>query len=115
MQKYNNLNTVLKSFDENYLSKEPLQAQFAEIIELKMVIGEIYSKKQKLITILEIGIGNSRIAKHLSGIFEVCNMIDSYDGIDNSNSCVVLSNQIAKDLKIEDKLTVYNLDAVDLN
>lgn len=115
MEMYDNLNTVLKSFDENYLSEELLQAQWAEFIELKKVIAELYSKKQKPIAILDIGIGNARIAKHLSGIPEMWNKIYSYDGTDNSKSCVALSIQIAQDLKIEDKLTVYNLDAVNLN
>jgi hypothetical protein len=42
-------------------------------------------------------------------------MIDSYDGTDNAEICVNLSRQVAKDLKIEDKVTVYFLDAVSLN
>ncbi len=112
---YDNENTVQKSFDENYLSEELLQAQWAEFIELKKVISEIYLKKKNPITILDIGIGNARIAKHLSGISEMWDMIESYDGTDNVEICVNLSRQVAKDLKIEDKVTVYFLDAVNLN
>ena len=114
MEMYDNLNTVQKSFNENYLSEELLQAQWAEFIELKKLISELYHKKGSPITLLDIGIGNARIAKHLSGISEMWDMIESYDGMDNSSICVSLSNQVAKELKIDDKLMVYNLDAINL-
>lgn len=90
---YDNENTFDKSFDENYLSEELLQAQWAEFIELKKVITEIYLKKKSPITILDIGIGNARIAKHLSGISEMWEMIESYDGTDNAEICVNQSRQ----------------------
>ena len=112
---YDNENTFDKSFDENYLSEELLQAQWAEFIELKKVITEIYLKKKSPITILDIGIGNARIAKHLSGISEMWEMIESYDGTDNAKICVNQSRQVAKELNIEDKVTIYFLDAVNLN
>jgi hypothetical protein len=68
MGMYDNENTVQKSFDENYLYEELLQAQWAEFIELKKVISEIYLKKKSSITILDIGIGNALIPKLLSKI-----------------------------------------------
>ena len=112
---YDNTNTVQKSFDENYLSEELLQAQWAEFIELKKVIAEIYLKKGSPITILDIGIGNARIVKHLSAIPEMWDMIESYDGTDNAEICVNLSRKTVNKLKIENKVTVYFLDAVKLN
>ena len=112
---YDNTNTVQKSFDENYLSEELLQAQWAEFIELKKVIAEIYLKKRSPITILDIGIGNARIVKHLSAIPEMWDMIESYDGTDNAEICVNLSRNTVNKLKIENKVTVYFLDAVKLN
>lgn len=112
---YDNTNTVQKSFDENYLSEELLQAQWAEFIELKKVIAEIYLKKGSPITILDIGIGNARIVKHLSAIPEMWDMIESYDGTDNAEICVNLSRNTVNKLKIENKVTVYFLDAVKLN
>ena len=112
---YDNTNTAQKSFDENYLSEELLQAQWAEFIELKKVIAEIYLKKGSPITILDIGIGNARIVKHLSAIPEMWNMIKFYDGTDNAEICVNLSRNAVNKLKIEDKVTVYFLDAVKLN
>lgn len=115
MEMYDNTNTAQKSFDENYLSEELLQAQWVEFIELKKVISEIYIKKGSPITILDIGIGNARIAKHLSAIPEMWNMIKFYDGTDNAETCVNLSREKAKELNIEDKVTVYFLDAIKLN
>ena len=115
MEMYDNTNTVQKSFDENYLSEELLQAQWAEFIELKKVIAEIYLKKESPITILDIGIGNARIVKHLSAIPEMWDMIESYDGTDNAEICVNLSRKTVNKLKIENKVTVYFLDAVKLN
>lgn len=112
---YDNTNTAQKSFDEDYLSEELIQAQWAEFIELKKVIAEIYLKKGVPITILDIGIGNARIVKHLSAIPEMCNMIKFYDGTDNAETCVNLSRKTAKELNIEDKVTIYFLDAVKLN
>jgi hypothetical protein len=115
MEMYDNENTVHKSFDENYLSEELLQAQWAEFIELKKVIAEIYLKKGSPISILDIGIGNARIVKHLYAIPEIWDMIESYDGTDNAEICVNLSRKVAKDLKIDVKVKVYFLDAVNLN
>lgn len=42
-------------------------------------------------------------------------MIESYDGTDNAEICVNLSRKVAKELNIEDKVTVYFLDAINLN
>jgi precorrin-6B methylase 2 len=115
MEMYDNENTFRKSFDEKYLSEELLQAQWAEFIELKKVITELYLQEKHPITILDIGIGNARIAKHLSGIPEMWQMIASYDGTDNAEACVTLSQQIVNNLKIEDKVTVYHFDASNLD
>ena len=112
---YDNTNTAQKSFDENYLSEELLQAQWAEFIELKKVIAGIYLKNGSPITILDIGIGNARIVKHLSAIPEMWNMIKFYDRTENAEICVNLSRNVVNKLKIEDKVTVYFLDAVKLN
>jgi hypothetical protein len=58
--------------------------------------------------------GNARIAKHLSGIPEMWDMVGSYDGTDNAETCVLLSRQTAKKIKI-DKVTVYLEDAINLD
>ena len=115
MEMYDNKEIFDKSWDENYLSEELIQAQWAEFVELKKVIHELYSTNKKPLSILDIGIGSARIAKHLSGITEIWDMIDCYDGTDNTERCVTLSKQTAKKLKIEDKLKVYLIDATNLD
>ena len=71
MNMYDNENTVHKSFDDTYLSEDLLQAQWAEFTELKKVISEVYLRKGKPLTLLDIGIGSARIARHLNGIPEM--------------------------------------------
>ncbi|MDQ6903432.1 MAG: class I SAM-dependent methyltransferase [Bacteroidota bacterium] len=112
---YDNQNTVQKSFDTGFLPEELLQAQWAEFIELKKIISELSAVKKKPLSILDIGIGNARIPKHLSGIKEIWDMVERYDGTDNSQSCIEISNAIIADLRIGDKVRVNFMDAVDLN
>lgn len=115
MNMYDNENTVQKSFDDNYLSEDLLQAQWAEFTELKKVIAEAYLKKGSPLTLLDIGIGSARIARHLSAIPEMWQMIESYEGTDNAKACIKLSQATAKELHIEDKLKVHLLDAIQLD
>jgi hypothetical protein len=115
MEMYDNKDVFAKSWDETYLSEELIQAQWAEFVELKKVITDLYQKKNIPLSILDIGIGNARIAKHLSGIPEMWDMVRSYDGTDNAQACVLLSRQTAKEIKIDDKVTVYLEDAVNLD
>ena len=46
MKMYDNENTFQKSFDENYLSEELLQAQWSEFVELKKIITQLFIKKK---------------------------------------------------------------------
>ena len=115
MNMYDNENTVQKSFNDAYLSEDLIQAQWAEFVSLKNIISEIYSKKGKPLTILDIGIGSARIARHLSAISEMWQMIESYEGTDNAEACVKLAQATAKELHIEDKLKVHLLDAIHLD
>jgi hypothetical protein len=114
MEMYENENTVQKSFDTNFLPEELLQAQWAEFIELKKVITEIYHRKQSPISILDIGIGNARIAKHLCGVKDIWDMIETYDGTDNAEPCINISRRVINELKIEDKVSAHFFDAVNL-
>jgi len=115
MAMYDNEKTVRGSFDLNYISEYLIQAQWAEFIELKKAIHEISEQKQGPVTILDIGIGNARIAKHLSGIKDIWDKIAFYDGTDNAMACVDISNNVIKQLGIEDKVTAFFLDARDLD
>ena len=115
MEMYDNNNTVQKSFDTDFLPEESLQAQWAEMIELKKVITELYNSKGGPVTILDIGIGNARIPKHLCGITEIWNMIEKYDGTDHALNCTQIAEKVIESLGIRDKVTVYFMDALDLH
>ena len=112
---YDNEITVRGSFDVKYISEYLIQAQWAEFIELKKVIHEVASRKNEPITILDIGIGNARIAKHLSGIKDIWDQVAFYDGTDNAMACIDISNDVIAQLGIEDKVSAFFLDAKDLN
>jgi SAM-dependent methyltransferase len=115
MAMYDNENTVKTSFDFNYISEYLIQAQWAEFIELKKIIRELTEQKKAPISILDIGIGNARVAKHLSGIKEIWNKISVYDGTDNAMACVDISNNTIKELGIRDKVQAYFFEAADLD
>jgi hypothetical protein len=115
MAMYDNEKTVRGSFDLNYISEYLIQAQWAEFIELKKAIHEISGQKQGSVSILDIGIGNARIAKHLSGIKDIWDKVAFYDGTDNAMACVDISNNVIKQMGIEDKVTAFFLDAKDLD
>jgi Methyltransferase domain len=115
MEMYDNENTAQKSFDAGFLTEPLLQAQWAEFIELKKIITALYEAKGKAISILDIGIGNARIPKHLSGIEEIWAMIESYDGTDNSQTCVDISKNAIGELQIGDRVHVFFYDATNLD
>ncbi len=115
MAMYDNDNTVRKSFDLDYISEYLIQAQWAELVELKKVITEISEKKNMPLTILDIGIGNARIPRHLYGIREVWEKVKQYDGTDNARACVDISNKEIERLNIGDKVFAHFFDATNLN
>jgi Methyltransferase domain len=115
MVMYDNANTVEKSFDLNYISEHLIQAQWAEFIELKKVITELATKKNAPISILDIGIGNARIPKHLCGVKEIWDMVALYDGTDNAAACVQISNKNIADLNIKNKVTAHLFEATNLS
>ena len=115
MEMYDNENTVEKSFNTGYISESLLQAQWAEFIELKKVITEISLRNGRPVSILDIGIGSARIASHLCGIKEIWDMVVLYDGTDNAQACVDLSKKNIAALGIENKVSAYFFDALNLN
>ncbi len=115
MNMYDNQNTVEKSFDLNYVSEHLIQAQWAEFIELKKVITELAHKKKAPISILDIGIGNARIPKHLCGVQEIWDIVERYDGTDNALACVDISKKNIEALHIQDKVKVYHFEAANLD
>ena len=114
MAMYDNEKTVKASFDLSYVSEYLIQAQWAEFIELKKAIHEVSERKAAPVSILDIGIGNARIARHLSGIKDIWKKVELYDGTDNAMACVDISNNVIGELGIEDKVSAFFLDAKDL-
>ena len=112
---YDNENTVRASFDLNYISEYLVQAQWAEFIELKKVITEIADRNKRPVTILDVGIGNARIPKHLCGIKDIWDKVAFYDGTDNAIACVDISNKEIKKLDISDKVAAHYFDAANLD
>lgn len=115
MAMYDNANTVQKSFDLNFVSEHLIQAQWAEFIELKKVITELAIAKNAPISILDIGIGNARIPMHLCGVKEIWDMITTYDGTDNAQACVDISNQNIIKYNIQNKATAFLFEATALS
>lgn len=115
MEMYDNENTVQKSFDTNFLPEESLQAQWAEFIELKKVINTLSTQLKRPIAILDIGIGNARIPKHLCGIEEIWAQVATYDGTDNAQPCTKIATEVIESLNIQDKVSVYLYDALHLS
>ena len=115
MAMYDNENIFQKSFDLNYISEYLIQAQWAEFIELKKVIAEIYKRKQAPVAILDIGIGNARIPKNLCAIKEIWEMISRYDGTDNAAACIEISNNEIDRMQIGNKVNAYLFEATNLD
>ncbi|MDO8623568.1 MAG: class I SAM-dependent methyltransferase [archaeon] len=115
VEMYENKNTLEKTFDYDFLSGDLQQAQRAEFIELKKIIKELSDKNGHPISILDIGIGNARIPKLLFEIKEIWNNVEKYDGIDNSKNCIQIAKKVINDLKLQDKVSIKYLDAVNLD
>lgn len=115
MAMYDNANTVVKSFDLNYISEHLIQAQWAEFVELKKVINNLSNQQNRPVSILDIGIGNARIPMHLCGVKEIWDKVALYDGTDNAEACINISNENIRRLQIENKVKVHLFEATNLN
>lgn len=111
---YDNPKHVKDTFDENNMPEYLLQAQWSEFVELKKIITKLYEKKKSTLTILDVGIGDARILRHMVRIKEVWNMVKKYEGIDTAQNCIDISNKVIKQLNVSDKVNVYLLDAIKL-
>ena len=115
MEMYDNKDTFEKTFDENFLPEHLRQAQWAEFVELKKIIAEHFQQQGSPISMLDIGVGNGRIIKHLHPITEIWEMIGSYDAIDNVQACVDVTKHLIETLAIENTVRVNLLDATRLD
>lgn len=111
MSIYETEQSVEKTFDKDFIPEEQLQTQWSEFIELKKVITRLANQMKRPITILDIGVGNARVVKHLCGIKEIWDSIGLYHGIDNAEVCVSISNRIINELNIGTKAKISLLEA----
>jgi SAM-dependent methyltransferase len=114
MAMYDQEQIVKASFDLSHISEYLLQAQWAELVELKKVITEVHQRKGAPLDVLDIGIGDARVARHLSGIEEIWAKVAHWDGIDNAMACVQLASKVVAEKKLQDKVSVRFFDAVGL-
>jgi SAM-dependent methyltransferase len=112
---YDNIDFLKKHFNQEHITEYLKQAQFAELIELKKQIVKLSKLKKSSISILDIGVGDGRLIKHLSQIEEVWERISNYDGIDNSQNCIDAANVLKDYFKLEKKVKIIKLDAEDLS
>jgi SAM-dependent methyltransferase len=115
MAMYDQEQIVKASFDLSYISEYLLQAQWAELVELKEVITEVYGRRGAPLEVLDIGIGDARVAKHLSGIEEIWDKVGHWDGIDNAMACVQLAGEVVAERGLQDKVSVRFFDATNLD
>lgn len=111
---YDDPQHVRDTFDETMLSEYLLQARWAEFTELKRAIAEVSIRRGSPISVLDIGIGDARVLKHLVGIEEIWGAVSCYDGIDVAQNCVDISDKVIGELGVRDKARVVQLDAVNL-
>ncbi len=114
MNIYDSEEKINTTFDPAFIPEEQLQTQWSELIQIKKAIHDLYLRKNKKISILDIGVGTGRILKHLSGIPEIWNCIDSYTGIDNNHHCLSLARQNITEWRLEDKVSLHNMQAKDI-
>jgi SAM-dependent methyltransferase len=112
---YDSEESVVHGFHEDFIPEEQLQAQWAEMIELKKLIHKTYLVKQRPLSILDIGIGTARVARHLSRLPDIWSKIHLYQGIDNAESCISLSEKLIQEEGISEKVKVKKWEARNLS
>ncbi len=114
MNIYDSEEKISSTFNPAFIPEEQLQTQWSELIQIKKAIVELYQRKNKKLDILDIGVGTGRILKHLSGIPEVWNCIDSYTGIDNNHNCLTIARQNVNEWNLDHKVSLQHMQAGDI-
>lgn len=105
---------VENTLDESCMTEYLIQAQEAEMTELKKIINELARELGRKLNVLDIGIGDGRVPKKLSKIKEIWGSIAQYDGIDNSETMLKKAKLTIESCKLGSKVRVFNLDARNL-
>lgn len=112
---YDNSKHLEDTFTESNLSEYLLQAQYAELVELKNAIDQIQKALSRNISLLDIWVWDARIVKRLSWIREIREILEQYHGIDISQNCVDETNRVVEDLWLQHKVKTRLLDASHLD
>jgi SAM-dependent methyltransferase len=114
MNIYDSAEKINTTFDPAFIPEEQLQTQWSELIQIKKAIHDLYLRKHKKLSILDIGVGTGRILKHLSRIPETWNCINSYTGIDNNHNCLSLARQNINEWNLGHKVSLQHMPAGDI-
>lgn len=101
------------TLEKKFMTPFLLNAQIAEFRELKNIIKQIYSNTKKLLTVLDIGVGDSRIPLLLSNE-PIWKKIKVFVGFDNSKIEIKKSEQAIKERKLKNKVKIIYFDAANL-
>lgn len=108
---YDNPDHVKVTFGK--LPKHLEQAQWAESVELNKIITELW--KEKLLSILDIWVGDWRVLKNLFELPELSNKISYYTWIDVAKNCIDLSNSMILENNWSNKAWVILSNAKDID
>jgi SAM-dependent methyltransferase len=115
MNIYDSEEKINTTFDPAFIPEEQLQAQWSELIQIKKVIHKLYASQKKKLSILDIGVGTGRIIRHLSGIPEIWNCVESYTGIDNNPNCLSIAQQNISEWQLNEKVSLIPCEAKDIS
>jgi len=105
-----------RTLDPRYMTGYLKQAQWAEHIELKKIINDLYEEKGwSPINIFDIGVGEARVPVNLSEIDEIWNCIKNYTGIDINYDILFTAEKNIKEKNLGDKVCVRFRDARNLD
>jgi SAM-dependent methyltransferase len=90
------------------------QAQWAELSELKKIIGFTYKLVNRPLVIFDIGIGDARVPLLLSEV-ATWSKIAKYVGIDISETCLAKAKRNIEKKGIAEKVRVIRFDATKLD
>lgn len=99
-----------RTLQTKFITPYHKQAQWAELTQLKIIVGDTYDTLGRPLTIFDIGIGHARVPLLLSEV-ATWNKIAKYVGVDNSETCIARAKRIIKTGGIANKVEVFLFDA----
>jgi len=112
---YDDVGIYERTFDWDGLPEYLRQAQWAEFTKLKEVIDQLAKNKGAKISILDIGVGDGRLLKHLVPIEEIWSKVETYHAIDNTQQCTGATNSLLDKIGNPSNITVQLIDAENID